>query len=623
MRRVRTQRFRNLPLFWKLLLPLVGLVLLMGIVGTLVVVRDLSGRAQVALERELSRRSLDARTALHDRELYLLEAVNFASNVQGMAQALETGDKRDATTLLESVLALKSEVEVLVAADAKGRGVAEFVKPERPPVATRGMKWNTAGFVASALKSDDGRRSSGLIVLSGEQVFAVVGPVCSEPKSCRPAGIVISGMDLGTLAVEALTRSSEDADPALAAGVALFDRQGLLLSQAGLPAGSIPTEALRLQGRSSLSVRRDDIETLFAPFEIGGNIHGTIAVSVPRAFAFSSVRGAGIRLALVVLGTMMGVIALGALLSRLILVQVRPLVDANRAFARGDLAARVPVKSSDELGELALGVNQMAEQLQVSYETLESRVTQRTGEVQQLLEQRSEFFASLSHELRTPLAVILSESLLLEESKRRPEAKQIRDAGRALRVSAEQILSVVNEILEFAQAEAGELELAPEMLGVSEIIDGLQPTITGLTRAADLSLALNIPKTALTVFADRWHLQEVILNLVDNAVKYTPPGGNIEVTAASRNGEVDLSVLDSGIGIPLEVGDRIFEPFFKVKDARPFGGQVSSGLGLALSKRFAEAQGGQIRFAPREGGGSVFTLTLPAGAHPGEDEPTG
>jgi signal transduction histidine kinase len=614
MNRTRSRRFRDLPLFWKLLLPLVGLVFLMGSVGTLVVVRDLSGRAQVTIDRELSLRSLDARTALHDRELYLLEAVNFASNVQGMVRALQERDRDGATSLLESVLALKNELDVLVVADAKGRGVAEFVLPASPPEASSGKVWNRPPFVVAALKSSDGARSSGLMQIDGKQILAVAGPVCSTPKACKPAGVVISGMDLGDLVAEALARSSEDSNPAPSAGVAVFGSDGKVIAQAGLAVDAVPPKAGSLQGRASVSVARDDIETLYAPFEVGGASPGTIAVSVTRSFAFASVRGAGIRLALVVLGTMIGVTALGALLSRLILVQVRPLLEANRAFERGDLSARVPVKSSDELGELARGVNQMAQQLQASYETLEARVDQRTKQVQQLLEQRSEFFASLSHELRTPLAIILSEAVLLEEPGQRLGVRQIRDAAGALRVSGEQILSIVNEILEFAKAEAGELDLELEDIGLTELIDGLQPAIAGLAKAGDLTLEVNLPTPAPTVVADRWHLREVILNLVDNAVKYTPAGGTVEITAASQNGHVDLSIADSGIGISPEVGKRIFEPFFRVKDVRPFRGQVSSGLGLALSKRFVEAQGGGIDFASRTGGGSIFTVTLPSAA---------
>jgi signal transduction histidine kinase len=315
-------------------------------------------------------------------------------------------------------------------------------------------------------------------------------------------------------------------------------------------------------------------------------------------------------LGLFLLLAMAGVVAIGALLSRIILAQLKPLVETNQALGSGDLTRRVPVLSADELGQVARGVNQMADQLQANIETLESRVDQRTEEIRRLLTERTEFFASLSHELRTPLAVIISQAQLLDDPsfRRRPAATA--GVRETITSSARQLLTLVNEILDLARAEVGTIELQLEDINLSQAIRDLRATIEGLTRAGDLKLHVDVGRDLPTVKADARRLREVVLNLVDNAVKYTPSGGELRISAAARNGTVRISVSDTGVGIPRDVGDRVFEPFFRVPDTRPQRGQASSGLGLALSKRLVEAHGGEVWFES-DGKGTTFHFTLP------------
>lgn len=110
----------------------------------------------------------------------------------------------------------------------------------------------------------------------------------------------------------------------------------------------------------------------------------------------------------------------------------------------------------------------------------------------------------------------------------------------------------------------------------------------------------------------------MLLNLIDNGVKYTPPGGSITVTAAASREDrmIHVEVADTGPGVPDEVGQRIFEPFFRVKDTKAQPGRASSGLGLALTRRLVEAHGGAITFRRRRAGGTAFTFTLPPSADP-------
>jgi signal transduction histidine kinase len=269
---------------------------------------------------------------------------------------------------------------------------------------------------------------------------------------------------------------------------------------------------------------------------------------------------------------------------------------------------------NDELGELARGVNLMADQLQANIETLESRVDQRTQEVRRLLRERTEFFAGLSHELRTPLAIILNQSLMLRDPTFRKTRTALEGLGLTIGDSAEQLLSLVNEILELARSELGGIELELEDVHLGDVLRQFGGTVEGLASSAGLELRIDPPKRLPHVRADKERLRQILLNLVDNAVKYTPAGGTIELDASAHNGGVTLAVRDSGVGIPSDVGEKIFDPFFRVPGTKAQRGQASSGLGLALTKRLVEAHGGEIWFTSEPDVGTTFNVTLPAAA---------
>lgn len=266
---------------------------------------------------------------------------------------------------------------------------------------------------------------------------------------------------------------------------------------------------------------------------------------------------------------------------------------------------------ADEIGQVADGLDQMAAQLRASYETLESRVEQRTAEVQRLLAQRTEFFASLSHELRTPLAIILSQSdlLLLDD----PD-EEVAETGRAIRQSAAQLLGVVGEILELARAESGTLEVTPEPVSLEAFTDALRPTMDGLARAGEVELTVDVPADLPDVAADPRRLREILVNLADNAVKYSPVGAQVTVSASREDAHVAVAVSDTGQGIPDHIGDRLFEPFFRIDGTAPRARHASTGLGLALTRRLVQAHGGEIAYDSRLGQGTTFRFTLPIAA---------
>lgn len=604
--------FRDLPLLWKLLVPYLALLLMVGSFGTFLLVRDLRSTAQATLDRDLARRSLDAGLVLHEEELSSREGATLAANLQGMAAAVTARNADAVNGLIRSVLALKAEVRVMVVVDGSGQPILSLARSAfgGPPTSGPDAPWADAGPVTSALASSTGASESGLVSVAGRHLLIVAAPVCTAPDGCAPVGATVVGLDLDAVVSEALVRS-----PRPHGGLALFDPAGTLLATRGpaVPVGVTPPPL-----RTDQLVRRNEqrgghpAAVLYAPVDLGGRRAGVLAVDAPIRPAFSSVRSAAWRIALVVLAAALGAVGIGVLLARFILAQVRPLLATNRALESGDLHARSPVLGRDELGVLAAGVNQMAARLQANYETLEERVRSRTEEVERLLRERTELFTSVSHEFRTPLAVILAQAESLQDASYPKTAAWCAEVGHMVEQSGRQLLAFVNDVLELAQAEAGGLDLDFEAVDVRQLVRELQGGMTGLAAAAGVDLTVKVKRGMTPAWADRLRLREVILNLVDNAVKYTPTGGKVVLGASNGDGRVTVTVTDTGVGIPPEVGDRIFEPFFRVKGTRTQRAQPSSGLGLAVTHRLVEAQGGSIAYESVVGRGTTFTLSLPA-----------
>lgn len=609
----RAHPFRNLPLFWKLLVPYLTLIVIVGMLGAFLIVRELSGRADASINADLSRRALAAGAALRDKELYLLESGTFAANVQGMAEAVRQGDAAVAGNLLGSVLALKADLSLAVVTGADGRGLAEFVQPARGILApaSHGRGWTRFDFVSTALSSSVGDRAAGFIVIDGTTMLALASPICSSSPSCSAVGVAIVALSADQL-LATVVPTTEGVGAASEAGVAVYASDGRLLAGTGAagPVTQAPPQddqPLRRLSRNAAG----HVATLYTPLVVQGRRNGTLAVTLGTEQAFGAVRSTALRLAVVVLLAMLGIVAIGAMLSRYILAELRPLLGALRSLGAGDLRARAQRVGNDELGQVAEGVNAMAEQLAASYETLELRVEERTAEVQRLLLERTQFFAAMSHEFRTPVAVVLSQAQMLSDPTFPKSDRWQADAGRILHASGEQLLSLVSDILELARAEVGKLDVELDDVSLPALVRDLRPTIDGLAHAVDLRTKISAPARLPAVRADRHRLRQVLLNLVDNAVKYTPAGGTVSVSTTVTEAGVALVVSDTGVGIPAQDAEQIFEPFYRVRANRTQHGQPSSGLGLAVTKRLVEAQGGTICFTSNAGQGTTFVVTFP------------
>jgi len=223
---------------------------------------------------------------------------------------------------------------------------------------------------------------------------------------------------------------------------------------------------------------------------------------------------------------------------------------------------------------------------------------------------KSEFLANMSHELRTPLNAIIGFSDVLEQRLFGELNERQADYTQDIASSGRHLLDLVNEILDLSKVEAGRMELEPSEFALAETIRGALAFVRERAVRHRIELSEDAASDLGTVVADERKVRQVLLNLLSNAVKFTPDGGTIGVRARRRNGEVHVSVRDTGIGIAPEDLAKIFDEFQQVGKATDRS-REGTGLGLTLAKRFIELHGGRIWIESEIGKGTTFTFALP------------
>ena len=226
---------------------------------------------------------------------------------------------------------------------------------------------------------------------------------------------------------------------------------------------------------------------------------------------------------------------------------------------------------------------------------------------------KSVFLANMSHELRTPLNAIIGFSELLSDARdgQFDEATRKRFLGQIV-ASGKHLLGLINDILDLSKVEAGQMELRLSMMSVAEAVDQVARTVEPLVAKKNLTLQANVAGAG-DVLADGGKLKQMLLNLVSNAIKFTPESGTVTIATLRTKDRIEISVADTGIGIADADQKQIFQEFHQI-DQGPGRKHEGTGLGLALTKRFALLHGGDVRVTSRVNRGSVFTLILPVRA---------
>lgn len=228
---------------------------------------------------------------------------------------------------------------------------------------------------------------------------------------------------------------------------------------------------------------------------------------------------------------------------------------------------------------------------------------------------KAEFLAVMSHELRTPLNSIGGYVDLLEMELRGPLTEAQRaDLGRIKR-SQEHLLGIINDILNFTRLEATEVKFEIIEMPLRALVVDLDAVVGSLARAKSLRYKCDLPPASVYVRTDPDKLRQIMINLVSNAVKFTPEGGRIRVFCSVSKDSVAIHVKDSGVGIPRDKQESVFEPFVQL-DSGLTRTTDGTGLGLPISRGLARGMGADVELKSEVGAGSTFTITLPLAARP-------
>ena len=237
----------------------------------------------------------------------------------------------------------------------------------------------------------------------------------------------------------------------------------------------------------------------------------------------------------------------------------------------------------------------------------------RLAEVEGLSRAKSQFLASMSHELRTPLNAIGGYAELIEMGLGGSVSNQQREYLTRIRNSQQHLLRIINDLLNYSRIEAGKLHYDQEPVTLTSVIETVTGMIEPQTATKGLTLTAPPCPNSIVAIGDRLKIEQIVLNLVSNAVKFTPPGGSVTVSCRDGDDAVSLRVTDTGPGIPTERLDDIFEPFVQLGRSLS-SGHEGAGLGLAISRDLARAMGGDVTVESVSGKGATFTLRLPRAA---------
>lgn len=358
----------------------------------------------------------------------------------------------------------------------------------------------------------------------------------------------------------------------------LTDENGRVLIPNG---GFKPGEKLPMDRLGMGSVIRENDEAVGILIPLGGSFQGS-----PRELEFIE------RTNLTLLyGALIGAVIalfLGIFLSRTITRPIRELTKATHAVSQGDLAQHVPVRTNDELGELARAFNTMSVELSRSVDA------------------RKQMTADIAHELRTPLSLILGHAEAVHDGVLPPTNENFE----IIREEAARLEHLVNDLRTLSLADAGELSITKQSIEPGGLLRDVASLYEYQTKRKSIDLVLDIASPLPTLEVDPGRMTQVLTNILDNAMRHTPEGGTIILSAKQINDKVEFSIQDSGPGLPPEEVGRIFERFYRTDPSRQRedGG---SGLGLAIAKSIVQAHGGQISAESEPGKGVRVSITLP------------
>ncbi len=346
------------------------------------------------------------------------------------------------------------------------------------------------------------------------------------------------------------------------------------------------------------STLKYDMKYLATTVRDNGGVLGVIRLALPLTEVGAQIR---VIYRAVLIGGIFAaflMLIIGYFISRSITTPISEMRDIAGRIAKGDFSRKLKVKSKDELGQLAHSMNSMADELQMKISHLE-----------RMEQMKTDFVANVSHELKTPLTSIKGFIETLEHGAVDDKETAKRFMG-IIRKHADSLSNIVDDLLSLSEIEPGKNELIKVPCDLKGILDEVILGFSHRLKGKNQQLTLEVKGRNFQLKADKIKLEQIFVNLIDNASKYTPEGGEIKITMDEQNDVLQVIVQDNGIGIPKEDLDNVFERFYRVDKARSreLGG---TGLGLSIVKHIVALHKGTIDLKSEINKGTAITISFP------------
>jgi signal transduction histidine kinase len=613
----------------KLIIPYLLVTFLGATIGIYTVTRLVASSVRERFVNQLFEASRIAGEEVSRQERTHLANLRLMAFTEGVPQAALNRDRAALEGLLFP-LVLNNDMEAISVIDQSGVEILSIAKnpnpdPEHPYIYQEGANFSSLPLAANILQGvqdSTGDKFVGLLETSYGVYYFTSAPIVQEVSSQKQlTGVIMVGTRLASLinTVQAksnaqytfilgldghLLSSTFAGEPEEADRLALKPEQVTSLDKSF-------TRTIELGGRS--------FQAAYSPLIIRDQMTGVLGVVLSSDYVVEAEATSRYRLSLIFAGGLMGVIVMGYILAQSIARPIMKLRRISQAVAAGDLNQASGLRRSDEIGELATAFDVMTYQLRKRTEQaarLYAETIKRNQELadanaklqsaqQQLVQSEKlaavgQLTAGIVHDVKNPLAVIKGLAEELREARGIDPASL--DQLNIIRDNASRANTIVTDLLKFARQSTPESKLQD----IRETVNSAVRLTAYLARKGKVEVVTDLPKGPVMVMYDAQQLEQVLINLIQNAIQAMPHGGTLRANVSVAEGAVGIAVQDSGIGIPKENLSRIFDPFFTTKPAGE-----GTGLGLSVSFGIVSRHGGRIDVTSQVGKGSTFTVLLP------------
>lgn len=611
----------------KVALPFVILTTIVSIIGVYVITRLVTG----TLSERLTNQLLESGRVVSDSFVRLESAhVQSAQNIfyiEGLAEALKNEDRETVERLalpafggstIENLIFISpqgNEILHVYLADGEVIQVDESTGSVNSPI--------VIPFLQNKNPDEAPRRGLGVNLVNEEQYYYTALPVTVNGQF---DGVVVVGTSIRTILPAFKSVALSDIviygnnGQAIATTLGAMDQETLNTLQISEEEYKEAIQSDNLVTGQNFTYAGREYILGRAPLQIGNERIGVFAVILPSDFLVefaSSNRNVYVILFAVL---MLLVILIGYFVSRMIIVPLFSLVKTSQAIASGDLEKRTGIRTNDEIGELASTFDNMTAKLQERTEQLEKA----NETLKQIDKTKTNFIQISAHELRTPLTLIMGYSQMLEQDTAKdPEMQKL---ATGILEGAERMSDVVDSMLDVSRIDSDTLFLRKTSIEIEQLIRKVQKGFEPAFTERKIKFKTEGLEKLPAISADPDMLQKVFYHLVMNAIKYTPDGGEVKVVGKYRNGkhppELEVSVVDTGIGVDPKVKESIFEKFHQTGEVLLHSSGKTKfkgggpGLGLAIARGIVQAHGGKIwveskGYNEQTLPGSKFIITLP------------